>query len=423
MISPLYFVAVVLCILFSAFFSGSEIAYSSVNRMRLEAAAEGDDRRAKVALYIYENFERALSAILIGNNLVNIAASSIATTMAIILVGESATGVASILMTVLILVFGETMPKIMAKSKALSFATLVALPLRLLMTVLHPLIVVVVGFANLLTRPFHGDTLDEEEEAEMVEEELVSLIENVESEGIIDEERSELLQAALDFAEISAREVMTSRVDMYAIDIDDDPEEILHCIDLAPYSRVPVYEKSVDCIIGILYVNHFYRAVLDDPGVDLRGLLMEPCYVYKTMKLPSVLEQLKRKQQHLAIVTDDYGGTMGVVTMEDVLEQIVGEIWDETDVVEDDIVEKGDNLYEIDGDLSIYELLELLDIDEDDFETESATVGGWTIEMFDGFPEEGQSFDYENLHVTVLERDNLRVAKVRIELSEPEEKE
>jgi putative hemolysin len=188
----------------------------------------------------------------------------------------------------------------------------------------------------------------------------------------------------------------------------------LKTIDASQYSRLPVYEDSVDNIIGVLYLNHFLKALVDTDKVDIKSLLMPPCYVYKTMKLPAVLTQLRRAQQHLAVVTDEYGGTLGVVSMEDVLEQIVGDIWDETDTVEPDILEKADGVWELDGDMSISDFLELMQWDEDSFDFDSETVGGWCIEMMDAFPAPGDQFEYANITVTVLEADDRRVSKVLV---------
>ncbi len=420
------FIAVLLA--FSAFFSGSEIAFSALNRTRLEAS---HSPAAKTALYISEKFDQALSAILIGNNLVNISSSSVATLLALLLAGADASGArqdlfssaASIILTVLVLIFGETMPKIVARRDPQSFALAVARPLRVLMVVLKPVTWVICGLVNLITAPLKGETLDEDEEAEAAEEELIDLIETSEDEGIIDEDQSELLQNALDFAEISAREVMTPRVDMSALEIDDDPEEIQRQIEESPFSRLPVYDERRERVIGVLYLNHYYRALLDGPVTDLRSLLIEPCFVYKTMKLPNILAMLRQRKTHIAIVTDDYGSTIGMVTMEDVLEQIVGDIWDETDEVVDEVVERNEHEYEIDGDVTIGEFCELMDWDEDEFETESITVGGWTLEMFEGFPKPGDHFDYENITVTVLEMDDLRVGKLLITVHPVEEDE
>ena len=237
---------------------------------------------------------------------------------------------------------------------------------------------------------------------------------------MLDEERSELVQAAIDFADISASEVMTARVDVQAIDVEDDWEDILEQIEEAPFSRLPVYEGSIDNIIGVLYLNRFLKAMTDEGRVDIRRHLMPPCYVYKTMKLPAVLTQLRKARQHLAIVADEYGGMLGVVTMEDVLEQIVGDIWDETDVVEEEVVQRPSGAYELDGDMVLDDFRELLEIPEDEFEADSETVGGWTVEKFGAFPAPGTVFETDDLRVTVLKMDGRRVEKILVEKIEPD---
>ncbi|MBR3127700.1 MAG: HlyC/CorC family transporter, partial [Solobacterium sp.] len=246
-------------------------------------------------------------------------------------------------------------------------------------------------------------------------------IETAEDEDVLDEDSSELVSAAIDFADISVSEAMTARVDLVAIDIDDDRDEIMETIEKSAYSRIPVYEDSIDNVIGILSLNHFLKACIDDRNVDIRELLMQPYFVYKTTKLPAVLEMLRDSQQHLAIVTDEYGGTLGVVTMEDVLEELVGDIWDETDVIEDDVNEIEKGVYEIDGDTPATELVELLGWDELTFDFESETVGGWCIEMLEDFPEPGQSFTYRDITVEILETDERRVTKVRVKTPETKE--
>ena len=191
--------------------------------------------------------------------------------------------------------------------------------------------------------------------------------------------KRQLLKSALEFSELSASEAMTARVDVDAIDIDDDWDDIIAEIEGSTHSRLPVYEDSIDNIIGFLYLNHFLKALTDDPHPNIRAMLMEPLYVYKTIKLPQVLAELRHAKKHLAIVTDEYGGTLGVISLEDVLEQIVGEIWDETDEVETEVVEKAEGEYELDGDMTISDFLELVGLDEDDFECESDTVGGLSL--------------------------------------------
>ena len=416
-----YLIGIIVLIALSAFCSGSEMAYSSANRMRLENLMEDGSTRAKVAFRITERFDNALSAILIGNNLVNIGASSLASVLAFALAGNDRwSWLATLLLTVAVIIFGETIPKILAKKNANRLALRFAYAVRLMMILLAPVVLLVVGLVKLLTLPLKGEQPDEDEDA--ASQELQSIFETAEDEDVIDEDRSELLQAALDFSDVSASEAMTARVDMVAIDIDDDWPEIRAILNSTPYSRLPVYEDSVDNIIGFLYLNRLFREEVDTllesgaetPPADLRSLLIEPCFVYKTTKLPQVLSELRRQKKHLAVVTDEYGGTLGVITMEDVLEQLVGEIWDETDVVETEVVARESGEYELDGDMVISDFLELLEWDEDAIETDSATVGGWTLERFGAFPLPGDSFEADGLHVTVLAMDNLRVERVLV---------
>lgn len=283
-----------------------------------------------------------------------------------------------------------------------------------------PLIWVVVGLTKLITSGFKGEEAGSDEEAAAME--LSSIIETAEDEDVLDEDRSELVQAAIDFSDVMASEVMTARCRCRgASTLTTTGTSSLPRIDSAPYSRIPVYEDSIDNVIGVLYLNHFLKALTDEKNPDIRSMLMPPCYVYKTMKMPAVLNELRRAKQHLAIVTDEYGGTLGVLSMEDVLEQLVGEIWDDTDEVEEEIVERPDGQYELDGDMVISDFLELVGIKEKDFDAESETVGGWTIEMFGAFPKPGDSFRYGNMSVTVLEMDGLRVEKVLVKILPPEE--
>ena len=426
------------CLILSAFFSGSEMAYSACNTVRLENISEEKTKgwkRARRALRAAKHFDTALSAILIGNNLVNIAASSLASVL-LLLVFDSTdyAWLATIILTILVIIFGETIPKIYSKKNATSVAMRVSGFINVLTIIFRPVIWIVVGLVRLITMGIRQEKEDGEESVE----ELQSIIETAEDEGIIDEDDSQLMQAAIDFSDISASEVMTARVDVHAIDIDDSWTEIRKAIEDSPYSRIPVYQDSIDNIIGILHLNMVFKALTDHEEnalfdsqadgtdddrcpIDLRALLMKPCYVYKTMKLPSVLNALKKARQHLAVVTDEYSGTLGIISMEDVLEQIVGEIYDETDVVDPDVVKKNDNEFEVDGDLSIGEFIELAGLDEGSFEAESETAGGWCVERLGHFPTDGEEFQSDGLSVKVLAMDGLRVEKLLVRILEPEE--
>ena len=407
-------VGLVLLVCCSAFFSASEMAYSSCNSIRLEKLKEEGSKRAGVALRIAEHFDDALSTILIGNNLANIGASSLTSVLVLLLSGsDRLTWLGTLIITVVIIIFGETIPKICAKKSANRISLRHAYVVRLLMFLLGPVVWIVVKLVALLTFPLKGEKDDEN--AEEAVEELHSIIETAEDEEVLDEDQSELLRSAIEFSEISALDVMTARVDVVAIDIEDDWDEIIAQVEEASFSRLPVSEDSIDNIIGVLYLNRFLKALADGGRVDIRSLLMPPCYVYKTMKLPAVLNQLRRAKQHLAVVTDEYGGTLGVLSMEDVLEQIVGEIWDDNDVVEQEVVLRSEGEYELDGAMMLYELEELLGLEEDSIEAESSTVGGWTLESFGRFPREGDSFTWRDLTVTVLEMsDGRRVEKVLV---------
>lgn len=419
MSTVLVFAGIFLCLCLSNFCSASEMAFSSCNVMRLENARDDGPKRAKIAVYITEHFDDALSAILIGNNLANIGASSLAS-VAVILVtgGDEYAWLATIILTVLVIIFGETMPKISAKKNANRTSLKNAYVVRAMMIIFYPLVWLVVSLIKLLTMGMKPEAADADSDEAV--EELQSIIETAEDEDVLDEDQSELVQAAIDFSETSAFEVMTARVDVQAIDIEDDWDDILAIIEDAPFTRLPVYEGSIDNVIGILYLNHFLKAMADDGRVDIRKLLMPPCYVYKTMKLPAVLNTLRKAKQHLAIVSDEYGGTLGVVSMEDVLEQIVGDIWDESDVVEHEVVQREKSEYELDGAMILSDFLELVGLNEDDVDAESNTVGGWTLEMFGSFPQEGDSFTYRNLTVTVLSMDGRRVERVLVKLAPSE---
>ena len=415
-----YIIALVVCFLLSAFFSGAEMALSAANRLRLENAAEDGDRRAGTALALLDRFDSALGAILIGNNLVNVAASSLSSVIALIVArrtgvaqGLSAT-VATVIVTAVVILFGETLPKILGKKNATRLSLAVARPVRALTGILYPLVWCAVKLPGTVTGRLPAETVDVDEAQEAAVEELQSIIETAEDEEVIDEDRSELLQAALDFGDIAASEVMTARVDMIAIDIEDDWPDILAAVNDAPYSRLPVYEGDTDNIIGVLHLNVLFRALLDGEPVDIRPLLSEPCFIYKTVKLPAVLEEMRQRKTHLAIVTDEYGGTAGVITMEDVLESLVGDIWDETDEVEPEVVETSEGSWELDGDMAIGDFLELTGLDEDDFDFDSETVGGWVMELNEGFASPGDELTYGDLRLTVLETDDKRVEKVRV---------
>ncbi len=409
----LMILGILVCVFLSAFFSGSEMAFSSCSRLRLENEEGMGSKSAAMAMYITRHFDDALSAILIGNNLVNVASSTLATSLVILISGsDELVWIATLVITLVVIVFGETIPKIRSKKNPNSYALRYARPVRILMAVLFPAVRLVVGMVKVILLPFRGG--EEEDDSDEKVEELQSIVETAGDEDVLDEEESELVRAAIDFSDISASEAMTARVDVLAIDIEDSREDIIETIARSHFTRIPVYEGSIDHVIGVLHLNRFLKAMTAGEAMDLRKWLMEPCYVYKTMKLPEVLAAFRKAKQHLAVVVDEYGGTLGIISMEDVLEEVVGDIWDETDTVEDEVLERSKGEYEIDGDMPVGEFLDLMHFREEDFAFESETVGGWTIENFGAFPEVGDSFRYRDITVTVLAMDDRRVERVLV---------
>lgn len=420
------YVIIVLMVILSAYFSASEISFNASNKIRLKKAAESGDKLSGLAYRISEDFTSALSAILIGNNLVNIAASTTATVIAMRLLlrltGETsdtlASFLATVVMTVIILIFGEILPKIVAKNYADHTVRIFAIPTRVLTIILYPLVWLVMLLIRVLSRVWGKDS---EDAPTVTEEELSSIIDTIEEEGVIDEDKGELLQSTLKFRDTNVEELMTPRIDMVSFDIDDDPAEIAEIIENSRYSRIPVYEDSIDNIIGVLYLNHYYRALIDQPDptkLDLRGMLMEPCFLHKTMKLPAALEILRERKTHLAIIVDEFGGTHGIVTMEDILEELVGDIWDESDEVVSEMTKTGENTYEVSGDMNIDDFFSEIGFEPHDFECEYTTVGGWAIERLNADPHVGDSFSETDgqteLCVVVSEMDDMRVTKLTV---------
>lgn len=407
-------VAIFLLILASAFFSSTEIAYASVNTARLKSRRqEKDSLSLALAEKIADNYDSTLSAILIGNNLANTASSALATLIVMDLNLPSWT--ATIGMTLLVLTFGEIIPKVLAKQMAEGFCVITAIPIYALSVILKPVSWIILGLVKLSSKLWKENIADTDS---VSEDDFENIIEIVEDEGVLDEDECDLLQNALEFDEVLAYEIITPRVDMDALDIRDPYEVNLKKIGETTYSRIPVYEDTPDKIIGILHLNHFYKELVDNERVNIRELLLPVSHVHKTMPLPDVLEKMKERKTHMVVVLDEYGGTMGILTMEDVLEQLVGEIFDEGDEIEREFVCIDDTHFEADGDMRIYDFFDEFDIDieeDEDFEIDDATLGGWVTTMLDGEAEEGDSFTFENLVFTVKKTDGKRIEKVEVE--------
>ncbi len=416
------YLVIFIMICLSAYFSASEIAFNSANKMRLRRAAEGGSRTSRIAYDITERFTTALSAILIGNNLANIAVSTCTTLIVLSVFSDNVVGVAStvatILITVVILIFGEILPKVIAKQNADTVVRFIAIPTRILTIILSPFVFVVMMLLFVLRKIWGKDRKDDD--PTVTEEELVTIIDTIEEEGLINEEQGELLQSTLDFRDTTVEKIMTPRIDMMAMDINDDEAKITELLsDNAQYSRLPVYSESIDNIIGVLSLTRYYKATLGEEKPDIRALLMKPCRIHKTMKLPAALAKLRDAKMHLAVVIDEFGGTLGIVTMEDILEELVGDIWDDTDVIVTECISTGENTYEVACDMNIDDFFEEIDfVKPEDFSCEYSTMGGWAVEMLDSDPHVGDSFRYENLFVIVAQMHNECVSKLTV-LVEP----
>lgn len=409
------YILVVIFIMCSAFFSGSETALTSINKIRLKSMADNGDKRAARTLRVAEDYEQMISTILIGNNIVNTGSASVATVLFTVWLGaERGAAVSTVVMTVLVLIFGEVVPKNYGKANADSLAMFVSGPISVLMVIFKPLSYILGGISKFVIR-ITGTK--EDEKPSVTEEELKYIVESIEEEGVLEEKESDLVQSALEFDEIEVQEILTPRVDMITLDVEDSWDDILALAKDSTVSRIPVYEDSIDNIIGLVHVRDILEDEILHKEHNIRDLLTQCIFVHKTMRLSALLEKLRKEKMTMAIVTDDYGGTMGLVTIEDLVEELVGEIWDEYDDVEEELTKKDENTYEVSGDYNIYDLMEELDEDNRSFESDYNTVSGWVLEQLEHIPKVGESFVYQDrMRVTVLEMEDQRITKLRIEL-------
>ena len=415
------YILLVILIALSAFFSASETAYTTVNKIRLQNYVDAGSKKAKTALFIAENYDRTLTTILIGNNIVNIGASSIATLLFVKLFGPSGAAISTAVMTILILIFGEVLPKSFAKESSEKFALAFSRPLRILMTVFWP---VVFLFIQLKKVAKHISPIKEEETPTVTEQELKFIVESIEDEGVLEKQESELVQHALEFDEKTVQEVLTPRVDMTTLDIEDDLQTNIGLVLTERFSRIPVCRGTSDRIIGILHTKDLLEALVRGDAIVLASMVQPAFFVYKTKKLSSLLADFKRNKTHVAIVTDDYGGTVGMVTMEDLLEELVGDIWDEDEEIIRDFVRIDSQHFLISGDLTIRELFDHLDLPFSNLESNHTSCGGWALEALGHIPQAGEAFQFKNMTLTIQEMDDQRVKKLSVYLApQPEEEE
>lgn len=415
---------IVILIAMSAFFSASETAVSSVNRIRLKGMAENGSRGAERALRILKKYDKALTTILIGNNIVNIATSSLATILCVRLIARAYESqvvgdqygplVSTIAITIIVLIFGEVLPKGIAKDNAEVISIGVSGIISFLMIIFTPF-----SALFLLLKKGIGKLFKKDDNPSVTEEELMAIIDEIEDEGVLEQQESNLVRSALEFDEITVDEIITPRVRITAVEVNDDAEEVRTKFLREEYSRMPVYEKTADNIIGVITEKDFIKAYEEKGSeVTVRELMQETIYFPSMLKISEVLRTMQKKKCHMSVVLDQHGGTLGIVTMEDLLEELVGEIWDESDEVKSPVTALGENVFSVYGDVSLNSLRRFFtnhDIDRE-IDSEAHTVAGWVLELFGSIPKSGAKIETDDFIVIVTEAADLRVNKVRIEL-------
>lgn len=415
---PSTYVIFVILLAFSAFFSASETALSSANKIRLKTRAEDGDRKAARALELIEGYDKTLSAILVGNNIVNLYSASIATAAAIAMFGEKGSAIATAITTVLVLIFGEILPKSFAKDHSETFSLAVAAPLSFIRTILTPVVWIFIQIKRLFTGRNSGMNL----QPSVTEDELKTIIDTVEEEGVLSEQETDIIQSAIDFDNTTVQEILVPRVDMVAVEMNTPTEDILStCLDNG-YSRIPVYQNSIDNIVGVLHAKDLLNCLAKNKPIVVSELMRDVMFVYRTKRINSLLADFRRTKQHIAIVTDDYGGTVGLVTLEDVLEELVGEIWDETDSAEVPIRAISESKWEVQGDVNIEDLFETIGFSDRNFDCDYSSVAGWVLDVLEHIPVAGEHFGYKNLRIVVQKVEDQRILSLLVEREDlPEE--
>lgn len=399
------FLILLVLVVFSAFFSSAETAYTCLNRVRLKNMANSGNKRAEKVLALAEDYDRLISSILIGNNIVNILSTSLATALFVRLLGSSGVSVSTAVMTVVILLIGEVAPKsiarVMNEKLAFAFYPLLCLIVKLL----TPLNFLMGCWQSLI-----GKLVREDEDHGVTEEELITMVEEAQNDGEIDEHEGELIRSAIEFTDLSVEDILTPRVDIVAVDVEKTEDEVAARFAESGFSRLPVYEESVDNIIGILHEKDFYR---NRGRRSVREMMTTPTCVMPNTRLSVLLKLLQQTKGHMAVVMDEYGGVIGIVTLEDILEELVGEIWDEHDEIIEEFKRLPDGSYRIACGANLDDLLEMFSIKK---EYESVTVSGWVLEEMGTFPQQGDTFDCEQLHVTVEKVDKRRVLQILVQV-------
>ena len=416
-----YYVIIVVLMIGSAFFSACDMVYAMVDQARLENAIEKGDKRAKIALDIAKDYEFTISSILFSNTLVNIAASSIVTIFGLTFSSNTtlATTIITIVFTIILIIFAEFLPKAFAKRFNYSLSLAFAYPVLVVKYITAPVVWPISKFFSLFVMLFRKQSKKEDV---ITEDILDEMVDSIEEQGIVNEDEAEMLRGAIDLSDIQAFEIMTPRVDVFAIDVNEDINDLLKNEDeISVYSRIPVYEDTIDNIIGILPLKSLAREYLKGKkDIDIRSLCYKPLVVPRNHQVLDLLNEFKKSKIHIAVVIDEYGGTDGIVTLEDILEEVVGEIFDEQDEIEEVYIEKGEGNFIVSGSMNLDDFFELIGYDGE-FETDYSTVSGFCLEILDKFAVVGDEFDFENYHFEVLEADEFTVEKVKVTKVENDE--
>ena len=413
----LYAVAIVVLIGCSAFFSMSETAFTSVNQIRLKKMANDGNVKAERTLKILEDYDKFLTTVLVGNNLVNIAGTSLATLVFSILLGaETGALAATVFMTIAVLIFGEITPKSIAKSRPEKVCIRICGVIRALEIIFTPISWLFSKMTKFISRN-HPDN------DTMTEDELEVIIDEIESDGVIDKDESELIKSAMRFDDVQVSEVYVPRMDIIAIDVSATPDELGNLIASSGYSRIPVYEKSIDNIIGVVYAKEFYTNNFLDVKFSVKDIVKPVKYVPETMSIATIMKDFQKSKIHMAVVLDSYGGTMGIVTMEDLLEELVGEIWDESDEVQQEIVKVSDDRINAKGVANIYDVMEALDLKFDPEEYEDYSVTGYIVYKLGRGPVRGDVIEMPDATITVRSVKGRRVMECVFQKKEPAQEE
>ncbi len=407
-------IVLIILIILSGCFSATETAFSSANRIRLKNMANNGDKRAAETLELTEKFNKLLSTVLVGNNIVNIASSSIATVLFVKLFQDNGALLSSVVMTVVILIFGEITPKTLAKAQPEKFAMFFAPFISFLMIIFTPLTFIFNGLGTLLSK-----ICSSEENDEFKSEEFITMVEEAQEGGGMDEDEADLITNAIEFNDQEVGKVYTPRVDVVACDINDPLEEIDKNFRESGFSRLPIYDGTIDNVIGVLHEKDFYYVYYKESKTEVKQILSKPVYTSEHLKISALLKQLQNSKSHMAVVIDEYGGTAGIITMEDVLEEIVGEIYDEHDEVIEYFKKQEDGTYLVNCDADIEDMFEYFNITPKE-EYEFNTVSGWIIHVLDKIPTVGDNFTYLNLYVEVTDADEKTVNEIKVKIIEEE---